>query len=399
MVKKLVTRASHAQQSKGQVKGPSWPRPRCCCSPGAGRTRVPPPSAGDDHHHRASRSNDAAVALCASTIASAEARDRPAPSSPPAAPGRPRCSSSSTASSAPVRRGRGHRAEPGVVSRAVGQKAQGIEAMPADAARRLPLRSSVGFQESAADPRPRPGRDSLRQPGRHRPRPRGGRPPRGPGCATSGPPTVEIEVDPRFGEYADGGRDTDERQLSIPVSERAARGPRPSPVPSETWPGSRRRRSAPDAARSPARGSPRADVLAGVAGGERTGEAARVLARPPAGARGDGRRAPGRDASRRHRVAAARRGRLRTRVVWLADDAEADRFPGELAAAVVHGSSVERRGAARVVRRARGPAARPGHGDGPAAAALPVGPRADPPVAGDLSGRGGLRDARGDRER
>ena len=56
-------------------------------------------------------------------------------------------------------------------------------------------------------------------------------------------------------------------------------------------------------------------------------------------------------------------------------------------------------GPARVVRRARGAAARPGGRDGPAAHRVPVGPRADPPLAGEVPAGGDLRDARGDRHR
>ena len=50
-----------------------------------------------------------------------------------------------------------------------------------------------------------------------------------------------------------------------------------------------------------------------------------------------------------------------------------------------------------VVRRAGRPAAGPGDGDGPAAHRVPVGPRADPPVAGEVPAGGDLRDPRGDR--
>ena len=88
-------------------------------------------------------------------------------------------------------------------------------------------------------------------------------------------------------------------------------------------------------------------------------------------------------------------------VVWLAGDAESEQLPTELAAALVEERPRRRRGrgAARVVRRARRPAARPGHGDGRAAPQLPLGPRADPRVAGEVPPRGDLRDPRGDRDR
>ncbi len=50
-------------------------------------------------------------------------------------------------------------------------------------------------------------------------------------------------------------------------------------------------------------------------------------------------------------------------------------------------------------RRSGRAAARPGRRHGPAAPRVPVGPRADPPLAGDVPARGDLRDARGDRDR
>ena len=58
-----------------------------------------------------------------------------------------------------------------------------------------------------------------------------------------------------------------------------------------------------------------------------------------------------------------------------------------------------RSGAARVVRRAGRAAAGPGDRDGPAAHRVPLGPGADPPLAGEVPAGGDLRDPRGDRAR
>ena len=131
--------------------------------------------------------------------------------------------------------------------------------------------------------------------------------------------------------------------------------------------------------------------------------AGRRLASSADGAAGRGRRrrrAPGRGAGRPVRRGAGRVGPGPRRGV-----AGHRRGGGDAAAAARRdGRHAGRRGRRghrppRVVRRAGCAAAGPGDRDGPAAHRLPVGPGADPPLAGDVPAGGDLRDPRGDRLR
>lgn len=226
-----MTRASHAQQSKGQVKGAVVAAAAVLLLAGCGTHPGAAAVAGDATISE-QQVNDAAAALCASTIASAEAQGQARPEL--AARGARQAALQLLLDSELTRQfgeARGIEPNQGVVSRAVGQQAQGIQAIPAE--QRDDFRSLFrGFQESQLIIE-EAGRDSLLSQGATDPAPEE--------VTTEGTrlrdewaADLEIEVDPRFGEYADGTVTPTSGSLSIPVSERAAQGAAAEPGPEWT---------------------------------------------------------------------------------------------------------------------------------------------------------------------
>ena len=134
--------------------------------------------------------DDAAAALCASTVSSAEAQGQPRPEL--AARGARQAAVQLLLDSELSRQfgeAQGIQPDQQEVSAALAQNAQGIEAIPA--AQREDFRALFrGFQEGQL---------------------------------------ILVEVDPRYGEYADGTVTPVSGSLSIPVSERAAQGANAEP--------------------------------------------------------------------------------------------------------------------------------------------------------------------------
>jgi hypothetical protein len=176
--------------------------------------------------------NDAAAALCASTISSAEAQGQPRPEL--AARGARQAAVQLMLDSEVTRQfGEAEGIEPsqGAVSQALAQNAQGIDAIPAE--QRDDFRTLFrGFQESQLIIE-EAGRASLASQGNTEPTPEEVSS-EGTRLRDEWAAGVEIDVDPRYGEYADGTVTPTSGSLSIPVSERAAQGANAEPGPAWT---------------------------------------------------------------------------------------------------------------------------------------------------------------------
>lgn len=118
----------------------------------------------------------------------------------------------------------------GQVSATLAQNAQGIEALPDD--EREDFRDLlVGFRESELI-LTQIGLESLREQGVEPSAPEQAAS-EGARLRAEWAASVEVEVDPRFGEYADGGLTAGSGSLSVPVSEAARAGAQPDP--GEAW--------------------------------------------------------------------------------------------------------------------------------------------------------------------
>lgn len=171
--------------------------------------------------------DDAAAALCASTVSSAEAQGQPRPEL--AARGARQAAVQLLLDSELSRQfgeAQGIEADQQEVSAALAQNAQGIEAIPP--AQREDFRELFrGFQE---------GQLILDEAGRASLAAQGNAEPQQEEISTEGirlrdewAADLDVEVDPRYGEYADGTVTPVSGSLSIPVSERAAQGANAEP--------------------------------------------------------------------------------------------------------------------------------------------------------------------------
>ncbi|HET6652347.1 MAG TPA: SurA N-terminal domain-containing protein [Nocardioides sp.] len=176
--------------------------------------------------------NDAAAALCASTISSAEAQGQPRPEL--AARGARQAAVQLMLDSELTRQfGEAEGIEPsqGDVSAALAQNAQGIDAIPAE--QRDDFRALFrGFQESQLIIE-EAGRASLTSQGNAEPTPEEVTA-EGTRLRNRFASDLDVEVDPRFGELANGTVTPTSGSLSIPVSERAAQGAAAEPGPEWT---------------------------------------------------------------------------------------------------------------------------------------------------------------------
>ena len=167
--------------------------------------------------------DDAAAGLCASTIASAEAQGQPRPELGTRGARQLRLDNEL---SRQFGEAQGIVPDQGEVSAAISQNAAGIRAIPAE--QRDDFRELfTEFQESQQiiD---EAGRRSLQEQGNTNPAPEE--------VSTEGvrlrdqwARDLEIEVDPRYGTYANGTVTPTSGSLSIPVSERAAQGANAEP--------------------------------------------------------------------------------------------------------------------------------------------------------------------------
>ena len=176
--------------------------------------------------------NDAAAALCASTISSAEAQGQPRPEL--AARGARQAAVQLMLDSELTRQfGEAEGIEPGQgdVSAALAQNAQGIDAIPEE--QRDDFRSLFrGFQEAQliiAEA----GRASLVSQGNAEPTPEEVTA-EGTRLRDEFAAGLDVSVDPRFGQFANGTVTPTSGSLSIPVSERAAQGAAAEPGPEWT---------------------------------------------------------------------------------------------------------------------------------------------------------------------
>jgi hypothetical protein len=222
-----VTRALHAKQVKVSLVVASAVMLLAGCGTHPGAAVV----VGDQTISN-QKVNDAAAALCASTISSAEAQGQPRPEL--AARGARQAAVQLMLDSELTRQfGEAEGIEPdqGDVSAALAQNAQGIDAIPAE--QRDDFRALFsGFQEAQLIIE-EAGRASLTSQGNAEPTPEE--------ITAEGTRLrdrfargLDVEVDPRFGEVANGSVTPTSGSLSIPVSERAAQGAAAEPGPEWT---------------------------------------------------------------------------------------------------------------------------------------------------------------------